>query len=45
MKNQLSEKEIKSLIYIVRNHYSDEQLDNKNSYASSLLNKLESLNN
>lgn len=44
MKNELSEKEIKSLIYIVSNHYSDKQLDNKNSYASSLLNKLDSLN-
>jgi len=36
--------EIKSLIYIVSNHYSIEQFDNKDSYASNLLNKLESLN-
>ena len=41
---KLSQKEIKSLIYIVSNHYSIEQFDNKNSYASNLLNKLESLN-
>jgi hypothetical protein len=42
--NKLSQKEIKSLINIVYNHYADEQFENENSYASSLINKLEGLN-
>jgi hypothetical protein len=43
MKKKLSQKEIKSLIYIVSNHYPCEKFDNKESFASILLNKLISL--
>jgi hypothetical protein len=43
MKNQLSEKEIKSLLSIIYKHYPIEQFDDKNSYASNLIIQLENI--
>jgi len=43
--NKLSEKEIKSLIYIVANHYPCEKFDDKNSHASILFSKLSAMEN
>tara|TARA_R100001463_G_scaffold15081_1_gene39429 strand:+ start:431 stop:607 length:177 start_codon:yes stop_codon:yes gene_type:complete len=40
MENQLSQKEIKSLIYIVANHYPCEKFDDDKSFASILFKKL-----
>jgi len=37
---KLSKKEIKSLMYIVANHYPCEKFDDKNSHASILFSKL-----
>ena len=43
MENQLSQKEIKTLIYIVANHDPCEKFDDDKSFASILFKKLSSL--
>tara|TARA_R100000781_G_scaffold108464_1_gene73011 strand:+ start:275 stop:424 length:150 start_codon:yes stop_codon:yes gene_type:complete len=45
MENQLSQKEIKSLIYIVANHYPCEKFDDDKSFASILFKKLSKMEN
>jgi hypothetical protein len=42
---RLSKKELESLLNILSNHYNEEQLDNKNSYAYNLYSKLLDIKN